>query len=164
MVLFHLVSISVLLPAIPLLPIPEAEGAETHQTIPFACTLLCGFLRLCHRLFLHGTFRHAHTPSMVPPPGSIPTQAPSLPSPYYVQTHAPFTPGPTNRANSFSLPGTNHVLIRGESLNDTSRQQAYAQTIVDNTVASHAPIDDSEATSNTADDAPQDELLRQQPY
>jgi hypothetical protein len=64
----------------------------------------------------------------------------------------------------FSLPGTNHVLIRGESSNNTSRQQAYAQTIINNKIAYHAPVDDSEATSNTAADAPQDELLRQQPH
>jgi hypothetical protein len=59
----------------------------------------------------------------------------------------------------YSLPGTNHVLISNETSNDTSRQHVYAQTAIDNSVASHMTIDANEATSNNAADANKDELL-----
>jgi hypothetical protein len=64
----------------------------------------------------------------------------------------------------YSLPRTNPALISTETSNDPSRQHAFVQTVIDNTVTSHTTIDDDETTINHAANATNDEILRQQPF
>jgi hypothetical protein len=67
---------------------------------------------------------------------------------------------------TYSLPGTQHViLVAGEHSNDTSRQRAYANTVIDHTVSAHTDTYTLGAT-NQADDATTttEEKLHKIPY